>query len=88
LFTDVYMAYKCPRCGEAVSRSQSGQRGLFFVLLAAAFGAFQCPKCGKIPRKEFPAGDRRKMALGSFLMAFVAIAVLAGAVVALVLAER
>ena len=81
------MAYKCPRCGEAVSRSQSGQRGLFFVLLAAAFGSFACAKCGKIPRKEFPPADRKKMALGSVVMALVAVGVLVGAVVAMALLD-
>jgi DNA-directed RNA polymerase subunit RPC12/RpoP len=81
------MSYKCPRCGEAVSRSKTGRAGLVGMLLVAAFGGFQCEKCGKIPRKEFPPEDRRKMATGSIVMTAVAVALFVGLVVVLVLLD-
>ncbi|MHC4916333.1 MAG: hypothetical protein ACYTGB_12660 [Planctomycetota bacterium] len=82
------MAYKCPRCGEPVSRSSNRAAGLggglVGILLAAAFGALQCQKCGKIPKKEFPPEDRKKMMMGSVIMVVVALVLLAIVVVALV----
>jgi hypothetical protein len=50
--------------------------GLVGALFYAAFGAFQCKKCGKIAKREFPAEDRNKMMLGTFVMVIAAIALL------------
>jgi len=82
------MAYKCPRCGEPVQRGSSAGAGyaggLVGMLIYAAFGAFQCKKCGKIPKKEFPAEDRKKMMVGSLVMIGVALLLLVGVVIVLV----
>ena len=76
------MAYKCPRCGENVSRGYSKgaqvAAGLIGALFYAAFGAFECNKCGKIPRSEFPSGVQAKMALGTLIMVLLAIGIAIG----------
>ena len=72
------MAYKCPRCGDPVSRGYSTTAqiagGLVGALFVAAFGSFGCKKCGKIPRSEFPPDIKQRMMLGS-------LGLIAGAVV-------
>lgn len=71
------MAYKCPRCGEAVKRgsSKAGEEfGAVGILFSSAFSSFECKKCGKIPKKEFSSEDRQKMAIGSFWLLVGAIA--------------
>lgn len=76
------MAHKCPRCGKPVQRgfSNSAQAtaGIVGTLFYAAFGAFECKKCGKIPRSEFPAEVRSKMAGVTLLLIIGAIAVAIG----------
>lgn len=78
------MAYKCPRCGEDVSRGYSASAqssaGLFGALFYAAFGAFGCKNCGKLPRSEFPGNVQAKMALGSLMIVLVAIAIAIGGI--------
>ena len=78
------MAYKCPRCAEAVSREYSGSAqaaaGLVGALFYAAFGAFECKKCGKIPRSEFPSSIQTKMTIETLLMILAAIGVAIGAI--------
>lgn len=73
------MAYKCPRCGEKVQRGYSGSAqiiaGLAGALFYAAFGSFVCKKCGKIPNKEFPEEDRRKMLRGTLILVFCSLAI-------------
>ena len=76
------MAYKCPRCGENVSRGYSKgaqvAAGLIGALFYAAFGAFECNKCGKIPRSEFPSRVQAKMALGTLIMVLLATGIAIG----------
>ena len=76
------MAYTCPRCGEVVQRGYSGgaqaAAGLVGALFYAAFGSFECKKCGKISRSEFPPEVRSKMAIWSFVMVVIAVAIAVG----------
>jgi hypothetical protein len=76
------MAYKCPKCGEDVSRgvSNSAQQtaGLVGLLFSAAFGAFTCKKCGKIPRSDFASGIQAKMAMMSLALVVAAVGLAIG----------
>jgi hypothetical protein len=71
------MSYKCPKCGEPVSRGYSSSAqataGLVGALFYAAFGAFECKKCGKIARSEFAEEDRNKMLVGTLGLVAAAI---------------
>ena len=67
------MAYSCPKCGGAVTRTQSGTAqalgGVVGLLIYSAFAGLSCAKCGTIEKKEFSAGDRATMLRNSVLMA-------------------
>jgi hypothetical protein len=67
-----------------VQRGYSGKAqmaaGLVGAAFYAAFGAFNCKKCGRIPRSEFPPEVRTKMAMGTFLLIVVGVALLVGVV--------
>jgi hypothetical protein len=72
--------YKCPRCGEPVSRGYSSTAqmagGLVGALFYAAFGSFECRNCGKIATSEFPPEVRDKITRDSILLAVGAMALL------------
>ena len=82
------MAYKCPRCGDPVSRStKSGclfGGGLVGALLSAAFSPMECRNCGTIPTHEFPPGDRVSMRMGAFGLILGAVILLVVVIVVLV----
>jgi len=75
------MAYGCPRCGGKVSRTydrgSQEAAGLIGLLLVAAFGPFDCKRCGSIEFREFPAGARVRMVLGSVVLLVAALALVA-----------
>lgn len=77
------MAYKCPRCGEPVTRGYSSSAqaiaGIVGALFYAAFGAFECRKCGKIAHSEFPQEVRTEIVGVSLLLIACAIAITIGA---------
>jgi len=78
------MAHMCPRCSRPVVRS--APMGFTFmgaagVLIGAAVcPVFRCKSCGQIPRHEFPAGTRSRMAVESVLLLLGAIAIVVAAI--------
>ena len=92
------MAYHCPRCGKEVQSrwpkvtelAGGPSAGLLYVLFGAFFRSYHCPEHGRIPRAEFPAGQRRRMlarSLGWLLVAALAAAGLGWLVFALIAAR-
>jgi hypothetical protein len=87
------LGYACPRCGGlaqrgAASSAAGAMGGLAGALAGLAFGSFHCATCGPIPRREFPAAIRWRMALNSALLVLAAVLCVAAAVTLAVLVRR